>query len=61
MSTQENRQQSENIQKVLQNERKKIKISKISKEQHFENKMKEFAAMDTFIDVKQFLKNLNDQ
>ncbi|CAD8076175.1 unnamed protein product [Paramecium sonneborni] len=56
-----NRLVSENINKVLQNERKKMKISKISKEQHFENKMKDFANMDTFIDVKQFLKNLNDQ
>ncbi|CAD8166237.1 unnamed protein product [Paramecium octaurelia] len=55
-----NRLVSENINKVLQNERKKMKISKISKEQHFENKMKDFANMDTFIDVKQFLKNLND-
>ncbi|CAD8158521.1 unnamed protein product [Paramecium octaurelia] len=56
-----NRLQSENIQKVLQNERKKMRINKISKEQHFENKMKDFTSMDTFIDVKQFLKNLNDQ
>ncbi|CAD8058495.1 unnamed protein product [Paramecium primaurelia] len=55
-----NRLQSENIQKVLLNERKKMKISKISKEQHFENKMKDFTSMNTFIDVKQFLKNLND-
>lgn len=37
-----------------------MKISKISKEQHFENKMKDFTSMNTFIDVKQFLKNLND-
>ncbi|CAD8070202.1 unnamed protein product [Paramecium sonneborni] len=56
-----NRLQSENIQKVLQNERKKMKISKVTKEQHFEKKMKDFTSMDTFIDVKQFLKNLNDQ
>ncbi|CAK68846.1 unnamed protein product (macronuclear) [Paramecium tetraurelia] len=56
-----NRLVSQNINKVLQNERKKMKINKISKEQHFENKMKDFANMDTFIDVKQFLKSLNDQ
>ncbi|CAD8160182.1 unnamed protein product [Paramecium pentaurelia] len=56
-----NRLVSENINKVLQNERKKMKISKITKEQHFEKKMKDFTNMDTFIDVKQFLKNLNDQ
>ncbi|CAD8145620.1 unnamed protein product [Paramecium octaurelia] len=60
-TVQRNRLLSENIQKVLQNERKKMKISKITKEQHFENKMKDFTQMDTFIDVKFFLKNLNDQ
>ncbi|CAD8067686.1 unnamed protein product [Paramecium primaurelia] len=58
---QRNRLQSENIQKVLQNERKKMKINKVTKEQHFENKMRDFSSMDTFIDVKFFLKNLNDQ
>lgn len=50
---------NQNIQKVLKETKKRLKISKVTKEQHFNQRMKEFQNMDTFIDMKGFLSKLN--
>ncbi|CAD8140656.1 unnamed protein product [Paramecium pentaurelia] len=56
-----NRLFNQNVSKVLQQERNKMRISKVSKEQLFDRRFKDFANMDTFLDIKQFLKHLSNQ
>ncbi|CAD8055489.1 unnamed protein product [Paramecium sonneborni] len=56
-----NRLFNQNVSKVLQQERKKMRISKVSREQLFERRFKDFANMDTFVDIKLFLKHLSNQ
>ncbi|KAM3137208.1 hypothetical protein pb186bvf_010754 [Paramecium bursaria] len=55
----ENKQVNDNIKKVLEQTKKRMKISRITKEMIFQSKLKEFSQLDTFIDVKKFLKELN--
>ncbi|CAD8138198.1 unnamed protein product [Paramecium octaurelia] len=56
-----NRLFNQNVSKVLQQERKKMRINKVTREQLFDRRFKDFANMDTFLDIKQFLKHLSNQ
>ncbi|CAK84941.1 unnamed protein product (macronuclear) [Paramecium tetraurelia] len=56
-----NRLVNQNVTKVLQQERKKMRIQKVSKEQQFDKRFKDFSNMDTFLDIKQFLRHLSNQ
>lgn len=38
-----------------------MRISKVSREQMFDRRFKDFASMDTFLDIKPFLKHLSSQ
>lgn len=38
-----------------------MRINKITREQLFDRRFKDFANMDTFLDIKQFLKHLSNQ
>ncbi|CAD8057485.1 unnamed protein product [Paramecium sonneborni] len=56
-----NRLFNQNVSKVLQQERKKMRISKVTREQLFDRRFKDFTNMDTFLDIKLFLKHLSNQ
>ena len=38
-----------------------MRINKVTREQLFDRRFKDFTNMDTFLDIKQFLKHLSNQ